>query len=97
MRQILEIRIHPRYDQMTIDHDLALIKLDTKVQLNERVRTACLPGGETHFPIGTTCSISGWGKLSEEGDGPVVSDFKLLANQLISLKFDSSYLHHKCL
>merc|ERR1719505_375005 len=57
-RQMLEVHIHPRYDIMTNDYDLALIKLDTKVQLNERVRTACLPGGETHFPIGTTCSIS---------------------------------------
>merc|ERR1712212_751786 len=43
-----------------------------KVQVNERVRTACLPGPNTDFPVGTNCTISGWGTLEEDGYGPVI-------------------------
>jgi len=70
-RQALEVHVHPQYNTENQDYDLALIKIK-KVQLNERVRTACLPGGNTHFPDGTMCTISGWGKLAEFGDGPAI-------------------------
>ena len=77
-RQAVEVHVHPNYNKENQDYDLALIKLEKKVQLNERVRTACLPGAKIQFPIGTMCSISGWGKLEEYGDGPAVSQlFKL--------------------
>jgi len=71
-RRALEVHVHPKYDSDTADYDLALIKLESKVQLNERVRTACLPGPNTDFPVGTNCTISGWGTLEEDGYGPVI-------------------------
>merc|ERR1712180_19695 len=54
-RQAVEVHVHPNYNKENQDYDLALIKLEKKVQLNERVRTACLPGAKIQFPIGTMC------------------------------------------
>jgi len=71
-RRAKEIHVHPQYNTKTSDYDLALIKLESKVQLNDRVRTACLPGPNTQFPAGTNCAISGWGKLSESIAGPAI-------------------------
>jgi len=72
MRRASEVHVHPQYNTENQDYDLALIRLEKKVNLNERVRTACLPGGKTNFPVGTNCTISGWGKLEEFGDGPAI-------------------------
>merc|ERR1711962_1568873 len=71
-RRAKEIHVYPQYNTKTSDYDLALIKLESKVQLNDRVRTACLPGANTQFPAGTNCAISGWGKLSESIAGPAI-------------------------
>ena len=72
-RRAKEIHVHPQYNTKTSDYDLALIKLESPVQLNDRVKTACLPGPNTQFPAGTNCIISGWGKLREGGSSPQVS------------------------
>merc|ERR1719348_1021275 len=51
---------------------MALIKLDKPVMINDKVRTACLPGAQDNFPVGATCTISGWGKLGEYSRGPAI-------------------------
>ena len=70
---ITEIILHPKYNRNGRDHDLALLRLKRNASLNHRVRTACLPGQNTSFPIGTKCYITGWGLLKENGSVPAVS------------------------
>lgn len=45
--QIQEIHIHPDYDPGLFDADIALIHLDSPVQLNSRVQPVCLPTEQT--------------------------------------------------
>ena len=73
-RELLEVHVHPLYNRRTVDYDLALLKLKQRVQLNAHVRTACLFGED--FPVGTNCTITGWGDLVEGGSGPAVSNYK---------------------
>ena len=40
------IYMHPDYDTVTVDHDLAIIKLRGPLQLNDKVDFACLPKRE---------------------------------------------------
>lgn len=65
---IKDIYIHPKWDPMTTDNDLALIRLDKPATLNSRVNTICLPEDKYQFPPGTKCTISGWGTTQEGGE-----------------------------
>ena len=45
-RYIKQIKRHPDYDKSNLDHDLALVELDEKLELNEKVTIAQLPCGK---------------------------------------------------
>ncbi|XP_065657645.1 trypsin-3 isoform X2 [Hydra vulgaris] len=61
----LKIIKHRGYNPQTLDNDIALIKLSRPCRLSSYVSTACLPTIEA--APGTTCFISGWGKISHPG------------------------------
>lgn len=61
---------HPDFDQITYDNDVALMRLDDHVVLDDVVSTICLPDPEEIVAAETECLISGWGALSEGGDLP---------------------------
>uniref|UniRef100_A0A670K1U5 Anionic trypsin-like n=1 Tax=Podarcis muralis TaxID=64176 RepID=A0A670K1U5_PODMU len=73
---------HPKYDPVTTDNDIMLIKLATPATLNSRVRAISLPS--KCVAAGTECLISGWGNTLSDGfnlpellqclDAPVLSD-----------------------
>ncbi|XP_065674644.1 serine protease 27 isoform X2 [Hydra vulgaris] len=69
---IKELLLHPQYEHNGFHYDLALLRLNSTAKLNNRVRTACLPGPQLTFPIGTECFITGWGLLQEYGDAPAI-------------------------
>lgn len=85
---ISELLIHPKYNKANQDYDLALMKLKGKATLNEWVSTACLPGRDTEYDSGKVCYITGWGLLSEYGEGPAVGYFfvKCLINARLGNK-----------
>jgi len=58
---------HPSYDSGRINNDIALIKLSRAARINERVSPACLPEANYIVPPGTTCYITGWGKIRHPG------------------------------
>ncbi|XP_041075142.1 inactive serine protease PAMR1-like isoform X1 [Polyodon spathula] len=66
--QISAILVHPNYDPLVLDSDLALLKLLDKARLSEKVQPACLPGshnGEGTEPQGF---VTGWSILSHENE-----------------------------
>jgi len=58
---------HPSYDSRRINNDIALIKLSRAAKINDRVSPACLPEANYIVPPGTTCYITGWGKIRHPG------------------------------
>ena len=50
---------HPNYDGNTINNDIALMKLQTPVMMNDHVRTACIPAKSDVIAVGSTCFITG--------------------------------------
>lgn len=59
-RNITEMIKYPEYSRQVRYHDIALIKLDRPLELNPRVRPACL---EVNSQIpGNTAIVSGFGK-----------------------------------
>merc|ERR1712050_229827 len=61
---------HENFGNGNMRYDIALIKLNRKVQFNEYVRTACMPSPNEYFVGQTNCIVSGWGGLNEGALGP---------------------------
>ncbi|XP_039577232.1 chymotrypsinogen 2-like [Passer montanus] len=52
---------NPKFNMLTIQDDITLIKLATPAQLSDRVSPVCLPKATDEFPGGMTCVTTGWG------------------------------------
>ncbi|KAJ8020947.1 Enteropeptidase [Holothuria leucospilota] len=59
---------HPNYNDDTSDHDIAILRLTTKVNVTGYVRPACLATSETEVTTYSTCYVAGWGATSEGGN-----------------------------
>ncbi|CAL8124258.1 unnamed protein product [Orchesella dallaii] len=63
--------VHPSYNFFTYENDLALLKLETPVNLTAtpHIVPICLPGSDDLL-IGENATVTGWGRLSEGGQLP---------------------------
>ncbi|WAQ95847.1 CORIN-like protein, partial [Mya arenaria] len=60
-----ELILHPGYNPHTVANDIALIRLHNHIRFNDHVRPTCLPSSERKLPIGTRCTVLGWGKQGD--------------------------------
>ncbi|XP_034718683.1 uncharacterized protein LOC117938269 [Etheostoma cragini] len=67
-RPIRRILLHPQYDQFTSDYDIALLELGAPIFFNELVQPVCVPAPSHTFTTGTSCYVTGWGVLMEDGE-----------------------------
>ncbi|KAL9973095.1 hypothetical protein ACROYT_G019507 [Oculina patagonica] len=67
---IAKIISHPLYRSPLHDYDLALVKLQSPLTYNDRVRPVCLP--QINFPTNTNCYVTGWGATSQSGGYPQI-------------------------
>uniref|UniRef100_F6SNU6 Transmembrane protease serine 2 n=1 Tax=Monodelphis domestica TaxID=13616 RepID=F6SNU6_MONDO len=65
--KVQKIISHPSYDSNTKNNDVALIKLQTPLTFNEKIRPVCLPNPGMMFEPTQSCWISGWGATHEKG------------------------------
>lgn len=71
-RSIKSYTIHPNYNRINFLNDIAIIKLSSKVKLNNRIQVACLPEDTQMYPKTTNINafIAGWGTTSFGGTTP---------------------------
>ncbi|KAF0028109.1 hypothetical protein F2P81_019196 [Scophthalmus maximus] len=67
-RTIRRILLHPQYDQFTSDYDIALLELSAPVFFNDLVQPVCVPASSHSFTTRTSCYVTGWGVLREDGE-----------------------------
>ncbi|GLD57421.1 uncharacterized protein AKAME5_000964800 [Lates japonicus] len=82
-RTVARIILHPNYDSITNNNDIALLKLSSPVTFTDYIRPVCLAAGGSVFNNGTDSWVTGWGAVKEgdvsspspQGDsgGPMVS------------------------
>ncbi|XP_035205874.1 serine protease filzig-like isoform X2 [Stegodyphus dumicola] len=68
-RRIYMIVIHPNFDPVTYENDLALLRFYEPVQFRANIVPVCLPISVGNI-AGRTAVVTGWGRLSEEGELP---------------------------
>lgn len=66
-RLIRRILLHPKYDQFTSDYDIAMLELSAPVVFNDMVQPVCIPALSHSFTAGSSCYVTGWGVLMEDG------------------------------
>ncbi|CAL8362160.1 unnamed protein product [Lota lota] len=67
LRGVDQIIINNQYNRLTKQADIAMMHLETPVNLTNVVQPACLPEGGEDPPAGRKCFIAGWGHDAEQG------------------------------
>ena len=77
IRNISKLFVHEQYHEITYDNDIALIKLERPVILNDNINTICLPRPfDDVYQVKSKCIITGWGAT---GFGGASSDILMEA------------------
>ncbi|NXG70201.1 TM11E protease, partial [Baryphthengus martii] len=78
------IIIHERYSNFILDHeyDVAVVELASPIEFTSDVHSICLPEASHIFPDNSSCFVTGWGAL--ENDGSSVNHLRQAEVKIIS-------------
>eukprot|EP00794_Sanderia_malayensis_P017339 gene17339-19070_t len=65
---IMKMFSHPKYDRVSYDYDVALIKLQQKARIADDIRSICFDKENRYNP--DDCYVSGWGRIAQGGTYP---------------------------
>ncbi|KFZ68917.1 Transmembrane protease serine 11E, partial [Podiceps cristatus] len=68
-KYVRRIIIHENYSDFVLDHeyDVAVVELASAIEFTSDVHSVCLPEASHVFPENTTCFVTGWGALENDG------------------------------
>ena len=69
---ISSIYIHPKFNNRSLQNNLAIVELNIPVEYNFHINTICLPSYGKVLHSGTRCIATGWGKDAFEGSFQVI-------------------------
>ena len=67
--KVKKIIPHPKYNEHTLDNDIALLKVEKIQHYKKVIKPICIPDSSQEFAQGTRCYIAGWGDTYEDGVG----------------------------
>lgn len=67
-RYLVEQTFVHQFDQESLRHDLALVKVSSPIEFNDYVQP--IPLGETYVGGGEVARLTGWGRLGANLNGP---------------------------
>ncbi|XP_078712377.1 ovochymase-2-like [Lampetra fluviatilis] len=71
--RVSRVIVHPKFRPLNpVNNDVALLELTKDIVYGVMVQPACLPYQDEEFIAGTLCTVSGWGKMQEEGQMPSI-------------------------
>ncbi|CAL1298488.1 unnamed protein product [Larinioides sclopetarius] len=68
---VSQIVLHPRFNNETLENDIALVRLATPVRRKPHINIACLPDTKTEeseLLASSNCYITGWGRRTESSN-----------------------------
>jgi len=63
-RRVVRTFKHPHYNKDNVDNDIAILKLESPLELTQRVWPACLPDQNEELKPELMATILGWGAIS---------------------------------
>ncbi|NWS46593.1 TM11E protease, partial [Probosciger aterrimus] len=81
---VRRIIIHERYNSLGLNHDydVAVVELASAIVFTSDVHSVCLPEASHVFPDNSSCFVTGWGAL--ENDGYSVNQLRQAEIKIIS-------------
>ncbi|NXG55704.1 TM11E protease, partial [Hemiprocne comata] len=69
-RFVRRIIVHERYSDFVLDHeyDVAVVELASPIEFTSDVHSVCLPEASHNFPENTSCFVTGWGAMRNDGE-----------------------------
>ncbi|XP_046406915.1 trypsin-4-like [Ischnura elegans] len=83
VRRIARVAMHPDFDPMTFDNDIAIITIDQPVEFSSKIRPVCLPIRDDGDYTGEKATVVGWGRTEE---AKPTSDFPLKVEVVVMSK-----------
>ncbi|XP_077159886.1 transmembrane protease serine 11A-like [Paroedura picta] len=85
-RRLRQIIVHENYadNVMSHEYDIAVAQITPPVKFTADVHRVCLPEARQVFPDNTTCFVTGWGALVD--DGPSVGELRETKVKIIGNK-----------
>ncbi|KFU86199.1 Transmembrane protease serine 11E, partial [Chaetura pelagica] len=70
-RFVRRIIVHEEYSDFVLDHenDVAVVQLASPIEFTSDVHSVCLPEASHHFPDNSSCFVTGWGAMENDGYG----------------------------
>ncbi|XP_028422721.1 chymotrypsin-like protease CTRL-1 [Perca flavescens] len=65
-RTVSQIIVHPDYNNVPFNNDIALMKLSSPVNFTDYIRPVCLASNFSQFYNSTPCWATGWGRLGKD-------------------------------
>ncbi|XP_070703470.1 serine protease 27-like [Pempheris klunzingeri] len=62
-RMVSKVIIHPYYDDIPSNNDVALLKLSSPVRFTNYIRPVCMAHEDAEFESGTMSWVTGWGNI----------------------------------
>lgn len=91
-KRVIRAFKHPHYNKNNVDNDIALLKLDSPLELTQRVWPACLPEQSEELEPELMATILGWGAISyhrpRDGKPQVVRDDTLYQAKVPVVDFE---------
>ncbi|NXL33365.1 TM11E protease, partial [Glaucidium brasilianum] len=83
---VRRIIIHERYSDFILDHeyDVAVVELASPIKFTSDVHSVCLPEASHVFPENTSCFVTGWGALENDGECYSVNQLRQAEVKIIS-------------
>ncbi|XP_069711572.1 transmembrane protease serine 11E-like [Phaenicophaeus curvirostris] len=66
---VRRIIVHEKYSNFILDHDydVAVVELASAIEFTSDVHSVCLPEASHVFPDNSSCFVTGWGALENDG------------------------------
>lgn len=63
-RRVISAYKHPDYNKDNVENDIALLKLESPLELSQQIWPACLPAQNEELKAGRMATIVGWGAVA---------------------------------
>ncbi|NWW79000.1 TM11E protease, partial [Climacteris rufus] len=89
---VRRIIVHERYGDVVLDHehDVAVVELASAIEFTSDVHSVCLPEASHVFPDNTSCFVTGWGALENDGECYSVNQLRQAEVRIINTEICNS-------
>lgn len=84
VRKVSRVKMHPKYSDMTLNHDVALVFLSSPLEFSSTIKSVPIAVKGDLLPANANATVSGWGTTVQ--DGEISKHLRSAVVKVISIK-----------